>query len=295
MRNKNFGVLVCMLLLCVCALAGCSSGGKLEDLASKEDDKYTCTYEGVKHSFFVCLPEKAQGAPLVIMLHGSGMSGERFQSETKFEEEANALGYAVCYVTGAANAKAGMYNAGWNYGRFSVGNNDIGFLKALVEFLEDKYEFDDERTYCAGFSNGGWMNYRLAMEAPEVFEACVSVAGEMSEGLWKNKADSVDIGFMQITGEKDEGVPQNANGTAQTSPDPAIEDVISYLAEANGLEKQSEETIGKGSILTKYGKDGDEDSVWNIFVKEGRHSWPSEELNEFNTNKLILEFFESRK
>lgn len=31
--------------------------------------------------------------------------------------------------------------------------------------------------------------------------------------------------------------------------------------------------------------------VWHLFVKNGRHSWPSEKLNGIDANRLILEFF----
>jgi hypothetical protein len=33
----------------------------------------------------------------------------------------------------------------------------------------------------------------------------------------------------------------------------------------------------------------------NVYIKDGKHGWPTEELNSFSVNKLILEFFENRR
>jgi poly(3-hydroxybutyrate) depolymerase len=55
----------------------------------------------VKHSFIIDLPDNADNAPLVIMLHGYGSSAEDFRYSIQFEKAANPMGYAVVYVTGA--------------------------------------------------------------------------------------------------------------------------------------------------------------------------------------------------
>jgi hypothetical protein len=99
--------------------------------------------------------------------------------------------------------------------------------------------------------------------------------------------------MLVVYGEIDEAVPKNLDGSAKTALDPAIEDVLDYMVSSNGLEKQSEEEIGNGSIILKYGADSDKDIVWGVFVKDGKHGWPTEELNSFSMNKIILEFFEN--
>ena len=50
-------------------------------------------------------------------------------------------------------------------------------------------------------------------------------------------------GFFQITGEKDDVVPKNSDGSAKYAIVPAIEDVIAYYAEANGLTLDQIETL----------------------------------------------------
>ena len=284
-------------LTAACILMGCSSSGssnpKIENVVLEKDNKYTCTFEDVKHDFVISLPPESNGAPLIVMLHGAGDSAENFRRTSGFDNDALAKGYAVCYAAGTVNAKAGRNYRSWNYGRLEPDYNDVGFIKALVNYLVDEYSLDEDHVFCAGFSNGGFMNFRLALEAQDTFLACTSVGGDLCKTLWNKRPEKNDVGMLVVFGEIDESIPKNIDGSAKTALDPAIEDVIDYMASSNGLEKQSEGEIGDGSIISKYGADSDKDIVWSVLVKDAKHGWPTEELNSISTNKLILEFFEN--
>ena len=281
-------------LMAACILAGCSSSGpKLEDVELEKDNKYKCTFEGVEHEFVISLPQESKNAPLIVMLHGAGDSAENFRLTSGFDDDALPKGYAVCYAAGTVNGKAGRNYRSWNYGRLEPDYNDVGFIKALVNYLVDEYSLDKNHVFCAGFSNGGFMNFRLALEAQDTFLACVSVGGDLCKTLWNNRPEKNDVGMLVVYGEKDESIPKNSDGSSKTALDPAIEDVLDYMASSNGLDKQSEGEIGDGSIIRKYEADSDKDTVWCVVVKDGRHSWPTEEINSFSMNKLILEYFEN--
>ena len=294
MKKIIYLTLMLIGLTAACILTGCSSSGpKLENVELEKDNKYNCTFEDVKHDFVISLPQESKNAPLIVMLHGAGDTAENFRRTSDFDNDALPKGYAVCYVGGTANVKAGRNYKSWNYGRLETDYNDVGFIKALVKYLVDEYSLDEDHVFCAGFSNGGFMNFRLALEAQDTFLACASVSGDLCKTLWDKRPEKNDVGMLAVYGEIDEAVPKNFDGSAKTSLDPAIEDVIDYMASSNGLEKQSEGEIGNGSIICKYGADSDKDIVWNVVVKDGKHGWPTEELNSFSVNKLILEFFEN--
>ena len=281
-------------LLAAFTLTGCSSSGpKLENVVLDENNKYSCTFEDVKHEFVISLPEESKNAPLIVMFHGAGDSAEGFRLSSGFDNDALPMGYAVCYVSGTSNPKAGRNTRSWNYGRFEPDYNDVEFIKALVNYLVDEYSLDKDHVFCAGFSNGGFMNFRLALEAQDTFLACVSVGGDLCKTLWDKRPDKNDVGMLVVYGENDESIPKNIDGSAKTALDPAIEDVIDYMATSNGLDAQSEGEIGDGSIIRKYEADSDKDIVWSVVVKEGKHGWPTEDLNSFSVNKLILEFFDN--
>ena len=265
----------------------------LEDISETKENVFTCTYNGVKHDFIICLPDDSENAPLIVMLHGAGDSAENFRRTSGFDNDALAKGYAVCYAAGTVNGKAGRNSRSWNYGRLEPDYDDVGFIKALVNYLVDEYSLDKDHVFCAGFSNGGFMNFRLALEAQDTFIACVSVAGDLCKTIWNKRPEKNDIGMLVVFGEIDESIPKNIDGSAKTALDPAIEDVIDYMASSNGLEKQSEGEIGDGSIICKYGSDSDKDIVWSVVVNDAKHGWPTEELDNFSVNKLILEFFEN--
>ena len=265
---------------------------ELSDVSQISDGKYTCTYENVKHDFVIYLPENAENAPFVVMLHGYGESAEGFCSNVHFEEEACEKGYAVIYVDGATDPNDSTSSKGWNSGISNDGNNDVAFLCSLAKYLEKEYSFNEERAYAVGFSNGAFMTHRLAMEGASVYTGVVSVAGKMPENIWKNKNEKNNISFFQITGEKDEVVPKNSDDSAKYSKDPAIEDVMDYWVSSNDLKQVDSTQIGNESVLTKYSNDDTSVRVWNLDVKNGRHSWPDESLCGFDMNSLILDFFE---
>lgn len=258
-----------------------------------QGNSFSCTFEGIKHKFILDLPEKSDGAPLVLMLPGYGNTADSFRTATRFEQEANALGYAVAWVTGARNPNDRLSSVGWNSGIGIEGNNDTAFLVSLAKYLQKEYSFDDKRTFAAGFSNGAFMIHRLAMEAGDTFSAFVSVAGMMPVKIWDARKEDNDISFFQITGEKDDVVPKNSDGSAALAKDPPIEDVMAYWAASDGLTLCSSEETGNGSVLTKCRSEQKPDQVWSLFVKDGRHSWPDEKQTGIETNRLILEFFET--
>jgi len=267
----------------------------IENIVEEEEGVFTCSYEGVKHDFIICLPEQVQGAPLVLMLHGYAESAEGMKNNFHFEEAANPEGYAVVYVTGAPNPGDTTSANGWNSGIAADGNNDVGFLASLAVYLQKEYSFDSERTYAVGFSNGAFMTHRLAMEAGKFFPAVVSVAGMMPESIWNERNEKNNVGILQITGEKDDVVPKNSDGSAKHNKAPAIEEVIGYWADSNGLSTAETGDIGKKSTITKYSAEGCDKQVWDVFVKDGRHSWPQESITGIDTNALILEYLNTMK
>ncbi len=119
----------------------------------------------------------------------------------------------------------------------------------------------------------------------------------MSKSIWKKRKSKTKVSFFQISGEKDDAIPKLSNGTAESSFDPAIEHVLEYYVNSNGIDFSSPEieSIDNASALTKYkGKDS-ENQIWHLFVADGHHSWPDLQFNKIDTNNLILDFLDSVK
>ena len=239
------------------------------------------------YKYIMDLPQKCQGAPVIFMLHGYGSSAENFKTDTSFEKEANKRGYAVVYVTST--------KAGWSSGAGEDSFNDVNGLCYLAKSIQKEFKFDKKRMYAAGFSNGGFMTHRLIAEGKGTFAAGICVGGDMSRNVWKkNQTKKIKTSFFQITGEKDNAVPKKSDGSAESSFDPAIEDVLEHYINSSGRNhfRTEETTIGNGSMLTRYYAQTGKNQVWHLFVKDGRHAWPSVQYNNIDINNLILDFLD---
>lgn len=260
----------------------------------KNERHFTSIYDGIKHDFYVYLPdERKTETPLIIMLHAYGATAERFRSNTHMDEDANEKGYAVVYVTGASDPEDRTSSTGWNSGLRDSKKDDVGFLIALATYLQNEYQLSKDRTFAVGLSNGAFMTYRLATEASDTFSAIASVAGMMPEMIWQEKPKAANVGVLQINGTKDEVVPMKLNGSDQTSRAPAIENVIQYWAAANGLNKVEKVQISDQAEVTKFTNTKMKNMVWHVVITDGYHSWPQEQFAGFRTNELILNFFDS--
>ena len=292
--HKSLAAVVLLLSLFFYSFAAAAdTSGALSEVEHLKENSFSCRFDGIKHKFILDLPDQTDGAPLVLMLPGYGNTAESFRSTVHFEQEANARGYAAAWVPGARNPNDPLSSIGWNSGIGVKGNDDTAFLTALAKYLQKEYSFDEHRMFAAGFSNGAFMVHRLAMEAADTFSACVSVAGLMPVKIWDARKERSDVSFFQISGEMDDVVPKNSDVSAKFAKDPAIEDVVDYWAGSNGLVSCGSETIGNGSVLTRYCGEQTVNQVWSLLVKNGRHSWPDVKLNGIDANDLILDFFDA--
>ncbi len=251
-----------------------------------------CEYRGYDRRFNIYLPDGSENIhkkPLVIMLHGYANTPESFATQTGFEKVACEAGYVVVYPAALSDASG---SPGWNSGLDTSEKDDIGYICALAEYIQNAFDCDPQRTFVVGFSNGAFMTHRIAVETDGKFAAIVSVAGMMTDATWMVRKEHADIGVLEIYGTKDDVVPQKANGTDRTSIAPAIEEVMSYWADANGLETYKKTALGDRVTCLKYADEEHRSQVWSVVVDEGRHSWPSQEDIGISANEIIMSFLE---
>ena len=143
--------------------------------------KGTMTVSGLTRTYSTYLPrDLAKGAPLVVVMHGAGENGARIRVETGygFERLADEHGFAVVYP----NAYEGYWDICTVAGDVSAnGRNidDVGFLTALADKLVGEIGVDPGRVFAAGSSRGGFMAFRLALEAPSRFRAVAAVSANV--------------------------------------------------------------------------------------------------------------------
>lgn len=293
-KKKYIIITVFMALLSLCGCGGVNSklAGEITNVTSSDELHYSCEYKGISRDFTVYFPEKIKGSTLVIALHGYGSDADSFARDTSLHETLCPNGYTVAYVCGIPDPDDKTAATGWNSGLKETGNDDAGFLSSLACYLMKEYSLNTKKCVAAGFSNGAFMTHRLAIDENRVFTHIVSDAGMMPQYAWEMKPEKSQVNVLQISGTKDDVVPQKRSGTDKYSKAPAIEDVMEYYAASSGLDKITTDQLSEKSDITKYTSDKGDFAVWEVSVKDGRHSWFEESFCGFVINDLIMEFLE---
>jgi polyhydroxybutyrate depolymerase len=165
---------------------------------------------GLTRTYRTYLPQGlAPGAPLVVVMHGSGENGAQIRIGTGygFERLADEHGFAVLYPD--------AYTFDWNdcskVGDFSVGGqkvDDLGFLVAAVDKLIAEDGLDPARVFATGVSAGGSMSMRVALEAPSRFRAVAAVAANVpTPENFKCEPAGRATSILIMNGTKDPLVP----------------------------------------------------------------------------------------
>ncbi|HOY31815.1 MAG TPA: T9SS type A sorting domain-containing protein [Bacteroidales bacterium] len=140
----------------------------------------------------------ANPASLVFTLHGLGDNMANFSTLgfNYIADTANII--VICpqavedplvsaiFGNGTAwNSGAGVnYLGNWYFPNASV--NDIGFINALADTVRAHYSIDPSRIYVCGFSMGGFMTQRMALQSNTAFAAFASMSGTIGSGITSN-------------------------------------------------------------------------------------------------------------
>ena len=137
--------------------------------------------DGRTRTYSVYVPPMPPPSPSVLLvLHASGDDGDRIRALTAglAEEEADRLGFVVVYPDGVDRTWNGCRrSAPYHANREDV--DDVRFLRSIVNRLVDSHGVDASRVWAFGFSNGGHLALRLALEAPDDFSAVAAIAASL--------------------------------------------------------------------------------------------------------------------
>jgi N-acetylneuraminic acid mutarotase len=160
-------------------------------------------YEGRTRNYEVYLPYNYHtNMPVVFALHGYTETVQWFKDYTQLHKLGNTTGFITVYPAAIGKSwNSGLIAPGWPYIDTTV--NDVGFISALIDTLEANYDIDMNRIYCCGYSLGGEMTYRLAIELGYRFAAVASVCGLIND-VSGNLGDPIrPIPILHIHGTED--------------------------------------------------------------------------------------------
>jgi len=162
---------------------------------------------GRKRTYLSYVPQGlTKGAPLVVVMHGSGQNSAHVRVWTGygFDRLADERGFAVVYPDGYEGYWNGCNIVG-DYSANKLNIDDVGFLTGMVDKLITEIGVDPGRVFATGVSRGGHMAFRLALEAPSRFRAVAAVSANVPtpENFKCKPAGEGTSSVMIMNGTKD--------------------------------------------------------------------------------------------
>lgn len=173
--------------------------------AAKADKKVTITIGEESREYWLYVPSNVKAnAPLVLSLHGA--SGHDTDKSPFRTDVADKAGCIVAYPQGKEIyfPVFGGTVTGWDAS--GEENEDVAFLKAVIEDVASKYTIDRKRIYCCGFSNGGMMTYANTNTCSDIFAAYASISGFPLNEFHFRHAGWRPVPFLHIHGKADDFV-----------------------------------------------------------------------------------------
>jgi polyhydroxybutyrate depolymerase len=301
---KNLFVFITIAIIFISTiLAGCIT------------NKQTLRYDGRNRTYLLHIPphyNSSKSFPLVIALHGGGGNSKNMMEKTGFNNLSDEKGFIVAYPDGVGRLKNRLltWNAGYCCG-YAIENNidDVGFIRALIEKLQNNFNIDSKRIYITGHSNGGMMTYRIGAELSDIIAAIAPVAGSIGGKETENSSlyiipePSYHVSVIALHGLLDENVPYDGghgNNSSGSRIDLSVNESISFWVDNNECSTIPIRNISdSGNIIIDYYLNGINGSeVALVTIVNGGHAWPGSDKGisgnqEINGTEIIWDFFEA--
>lgn len=240
MRSRFWRAAVAILAVGVALSAG--------RVAAQDGDEVRTLMQGEDARTYVLhLPPGYDGSaavPLVIALHGAGMSGSGMMLQNGFNTQADAHGMIVAYPDGVDgywitfDADDMPAEADFRY------YDDPQFILNLIDALSDEYNIDPARVYLLGYSNGGMLALRLRCAIGAQLAGTALVGASMSFAIAQECVTAEPSPVLIALGTNDSAFPWM--GYAAPQPDGSLDATFSiaqtmtFLPLLNGCDLRAE-------------------------------------------------------
>lgn len=291
MKSKFLIFIFCL------SIAACRNSARQDTL-----QKQYIEIDGKTREYIIYIPGRLQvKPPLVVALHGYTDNDSAFMNYTGLNRVAKKNGFAVCYPQGLIDSTGKTFwQVGYSFHR-NEKVNDVRFISMLTEYLQKAYEFDPERTFVTGMSNGGDLCILLACKKPGIFKAAAPVVGCMMKVVYDSCSSSTPIPVFMINGTKDKttwwaGDLDDDQHYGPYFPALATFDFFAGKNKCTVLTSDTLPDINKSDssyiIAKKYSGGFNGNQVWLYTVVGGGHNWTGKEGNmDLNASEEIWNFF----
>lgn len=247
---------------------------------------HTLVHDGLERRYAVYRPSGvAESGDVMLVLHGSGGDADRIRAFTgrRFEELADRHGFVVAYPLG--------FEGNWNgcrtaspFSANALNVDDVGFLLAVSRTVNEAAN-GKGRTFVFGFSGGGHLALRLALEARTEFTAVAAVGANLpaaghSDCRASNEAPPA---VLVINGTEDPINPYQggpvvlpaALGGARLGPVLSASDTLAVFTARGSYRQAQPEQVGAGVTRVRWQGRGQPDLAL-VTVAGGGHTIPQD-------------------
>lgn len=173
------------------------------------------TFQGNARQYRVYTPSNynaSNPASMVITLHGLGDNMTNF-SGIGMNLVADTANIIVVVPQAVSDPFAGTaWNSGAGYAGYypNASVDDVAFISALIDTVQNNFAINPSRIYACGFSMGGFMTERLALFLNNKINSFASVAGTFGFGLPSYNPNK-NVSILHFHGTADGTVPYAGN------------------------------------------------------------------------------------
>jgi polyhydroxybutyrate depolymerase len=235
--------------------------------------------DGVARTIRLYVPSSYDSSlptPLVINMHGLSADPNQQWALSGMSAKADEEGFIVAYPLGRDNQ--------WYDGPGPRGDDDVEFIRLVIQNLQGRYNIDPKRIYATGMSNGGGMANRLACAAADLIAAIGPVSGAYN--FWQACTPSRPIPVIAFHGLADKIAP--FEGAEHDNILPPIEEWAAAWAERNGCDPEPTETVEVESVTREAWGNCEQGADVVLYRIDGMgHYWPGSDLvPEFGTQAI---------
>lgn len=261
------------------------------------------TIGGVARDYQLFVPANAAPkAPLIVVLHGRLGTASQVRQHTAFDAEAAKRGALVAYPQGIDRRWNDARQLTLEPTRRFAGNDDVGFVLALVDKLVTEGRVDPARVYVTGHSNGGFLALTLACTHAELFAGVGAVAASLPKTTC---ALARALPAMLFHGTADPLVPFEGGGVGRKGERGLISsnaDTARVFADKAGCQPPTrrapiDRDANDGTRVIIEERAGCSAPVVNVIVEGGGHGWPgrpprmSAATREIDATAALAAFF----
>ena len=249
----------------------------------------TIQHDGLTREYRLYVPAMYDGTeavPVVFNLHGYTSNAQQQELYGNFTAIADTANFIVVHPEGTVDGSGQQW---WN--AFDAPSpDDVGFVSAMIDELDQNYNIDLNCVYSTGMSNGGFMSFELACSLGNRIAAVASVTGAMPVGKFNSCNAPKPTPIMQIHGTNDPTVPYGGNSTMEP-----IEDIVDFWVDQTNCNSTPAVTnmpdidMSDGSTAEHYlYTGGDQNTTVEHFkIINGEHTWPGAPIDIGVTNHDI--------